>query len=525
MIDILKKPNDSEVNIICEGGENIDAKVRIEPVGDKLQVWLTADKSFPEFVMLRWNQHITKHVKIMGDTWAVACANMCWRTIVPDRFMPWYFLADFGSEIVGCGVMVRPNSFVSFECDSRGVTAWFDVRCGARGVQLGGRELLIGTIVSKKYTDITPFEATCEFCKVMCEDPIFPKEPIYGFNNWYYAYGKSTGEQVRKDAALVAELCEGNENRPFMVIDDCWTKKLTAGPWLPNEKFGDMKKIADDFKNMGVRPGLWIRLLKDPEFAQGHPEYLIHADNETGGQLDPSHPAVKEYIKETVSRVKSWGYELLKYDYTSADIFKPGGTARNGMITTHGTWAFYDRTKTSAEIVLDFYKLIKETAGDMLLLGCGTISHLCAGLVEINRIGDDTSGKTWSRTRSLGVNSLAFRLPQNGTFYTIDADCVGIMGEGVPNIPWKLNVQWTKLLAYSGSPLFVSCHPDLATKEIKDDLTKYLAINSIQKDTAIPLDWQDNMNPERWLINGEEVEFDWICDSYPLLIPNFDQPN
>ena len=38
-------------------------------------------------------------------------------------------------------------------------------------------------------------------------------------------------------------------------------------------------------------------------------------------------------------------------------------------------------------------------------------------------------------------------------------------------------------------------------------------------------DWQENMNPEYWLINGEKVEFDWICDSYPVLIPNFDQPN
>lgn len=65
----------------------------------------------------------------------------------------------------------------------------------------------------------------------------------------------------------------------------------------------------------------------------------------------------------------------------------------------------------------------------------------------------------------------------------------------------------------------------MATDEIKSDLKKYLAINSVQKDTIVPLDWQENMNPEYWLINGEKVEFDWICDSYPVLIPNFDQPN
>ena len=285
--------------------------------------------------------------------------------------------------------------------------------------------------------------------------------------------------------------------------------------------------MADEFKAMGVRPGLWLRLLKDPEFAEAHPEYLIHTDNEKGGQLDPSHPAVKEYIKETVTRVKSWGYELLKHDYSCHDIFESFGPTRNGMIMGYDNWnwTFYDRSKTSAEIVVDFYKTIKEAAGDMLVMGCNTVSHLCAGLVEINRIGDDTSGKTWSRTRALGVNSLAFRLPQNGKFYTIDADCVGIKGKNSSNIPWSLNGQWTKLLAFSGSPLFVSCQPNLATEEIKCDLKKYLLINSIQKDIAIPIDWQENMNPEHWLINGENVEFNWFENGYPVLLPNFDLPN
>lgn len=39
-----------------------------------------------------------------------------------------------------------------------------------------------------------------------------------------------------------------------------------------------------------------------------------------------------------------------------------------------------------------------------------TVSHLCAGIHAVNRVGDDTSGRHWSRTRALGINSLAFRL-------------------------------------------------------------------------------------------------------------------
>ncbi len=50
-----------------------------------------------------------------------------------------YFLASNSRETVGAGVMVRPNSFVSFQYDASGVTTWFDVRCGGVGVRLAGR--------------------------------------------------------------------------------------------------------------------------------------------------------------------------------------------------------------------------------------------------------------------------------------------------------------------------------------------------------------------------------------------------
>ena len=46
--------------------------------------------------------------------------------------------------------------------------------------------------------------------------------------------------------------------------------------------------------------------------------------------------------------------------------------------------------------------------------------------MQINRTGDDTSGLQWERTRQIGINALAFRLPQNGSFYATGADCAGI---------------------------------------------------------------------------------------------------
>ena len=46
--------------------------------------------------------------------------------------------------------------------------------------------------------------------------------------------------------------------------------------------------------------------------------------------------------------------------------------------------------------------------------------------MQINWTGDDTSGLQWERTRQIGINTLAFRLPQNGSFYATGADCAGI---------------------------------------------------------------------------------------------------
>ena len=104
----------------------------------------------------------------------------------------------------------------------------------------------------------------------------------------------------------------------------------------------------------------------------------------------------------------------------------------------------------------DLYRTIRAAAGDALVIGCNTVSHLSAGVFEICRIGDDTSGTEWARTRKMGVNTLAFRGVQHGAFYVADADCVGVTNA----VPWSLNRQWLDLLARSGTMLFVSLAPD-----------------------------------------------------------------
>ena len=216
------------------------------------------------------------------------------------------------------------------------------------------------------------------------------------------------------------------------------------------------------------------------------------------------HPAVKEYVKADIERIKEWGYELLKHDFTTFDLF--GAWGGNLFLTENDTdsWCFFDKSKTNAEIVLDLYRLIKDTAQDMYIIGCNTVSHLCAGLVEINRIGNDTSGREWEPTRKNGVNTLAFRLAQNEAFYMCDADCVGILAD---NIPWEKNKQWLHVLSYSNSPLFVSCSNKL-TDEQKNDLAEAYKVFQKKHETK-PVDIFENFTPSVWEIDGETVKYEW----------------
>lgn len=126
-------------------------------------------------------------------------------------------------------------------------------------------------------------------------------------------------------------------------------------------------------------------------------------------------------------------------------------------------WHVHDRSRTTAEITMEYYRTIRQDAGeDSVIIGCNAIGHLVAGYAHLNRIGCDTSGSE----RRFGVNSLALRI-----FYDIDAGCVGIMGK----IDWKYNGQWLKLLSMSGTPLFVSCKPGVTSPEKRDDLRRAFA--------------------------------------------------
>lgn len=133
------------------------------------------------------------------------------------------------------------------------------------------------------------------------------------------------------------------------------------------------------------------------------------------------------------------------------------------------------------------------------------MSHLGAGLFELNRIGDDTSGKEWDRTRKMGVNTLAFRMCQHKAFYDADGDCVGLTTQ----VPWEKNKQWMQLLAQSSTPLFISAQPDALGQQQRAFIKTCFAQAAGIQPIGEPLDWMEKQIPQRWKLDNRITQFDW----------------
>jgi alpha-galactosidase len=105
----------------------------------------------------------------------------------------------------------------------------------------------------------------------------------------------------------------------------------------------------------------------------------------------------------------------------------------------------------------------------------------------------------------MGVNTLAFRLPQHNAFYAVDGDCVGL----TKDIEWKRNKQWLQLLAESGAPLFISGQPEAMGEEQKKAVKTAFAQAAKVQPLGEPLDWMETLTPAKWKLNGRVVDFDW----------------
>jgi alpha-galactosidase len=518
--DSVSVEGDGFTNLLVRSGDSwtgAGVTVRFAArFADGASVDLSAPGKGLSFVRIGWKATF-KDVKILCDTWERGYGNLGWGDPSAERALPWYFMASDGRRADGYGVMVQPNSLPCWSADEKGLSLLLDVRAGSRPVRLGARTLRAAELISRKgLPGERPFAAAQAFCRAMCPRPRLAKSPVYGYNDWYCAYGDNTATNFLADAAYISECAKGLKNRPYVVMDDGWQMRSPAhiqrttgkfdsgrGPWdRSSDRFGmAMPEFASRVAALDAKPGLWYRPFRAWEELPA--EMKLGSDDRF---VDPTVPAVKAQIAADMRRFRDWGFKLVKIDYLTYDINQRWDNNRELLIRGERVWR--DDSRTTAEVLLDLFRTMREGAGDdVVIIGCNALNHFAAGIFELQRSGNDTSGRDWNWTRGNGVNCLAFRAVQDRAFFAVDADCAGLASEGA--VSWERNRQWIDLLGRSGTPVFISWHRRLATKDVRAAITAAYQRAAVPRPVGEPLDWFETRQPVRWRLCGSLREYDW----------------
>jgi alpha-galactosidase len=109
----------------------------------------------------------------------------------------------------GYGVKTGAGAFCFWQVDPSGVSLWLDVSNGSIGVMLGERELRAATVVSRRGRDkrrVSERRGCGSLQDDVPESLGCLKQPVYGTNDWYYAYGKNSEASILRDTDLVVSL-------------------------------------------------------------------------------------------------------------------------------------------------------------------------------------------------------------------------------------------------------------------------------------------------------------------------------
>ena len=112
----------------------------------------------------------------------------------------------------------------------------------------------------------------------------------------------------------------------------------------------------------------------------------------------------------------------------------------------------------------------------------------------------------------MGVNTLAFRLPQHHNFFVADGDCVAVTRA----VPWQQTQEWLQFVAGSGTSLVVSVEKQAMGAEQKNALREAFAVAAASPSPGMPEDWFESTTPERW----SAKRFAWcgVEGAYPFTV-------
>jgi alpha-galactosidase len=127
--------------------------------------------------------------------------------------------------------------------------------------------------------------------------PILAATPPMGWNSWNWFAGKVTDKDVRQAADLLVSSGMRDAGYVYVNIDDTWEGKRDASGVLhTNEKFPDMKALADYVHSKGLKLGIY---------------------SSPGPLTCARYEASYGHEQQDADLYASWGIDYLKYDLCS----------------------------------------------------------------------------------------------------------------------------------------------------------------------------------------------------------------
>jgi alpha-galactosidase len=286
-----------------------------------------------------------------------------------------------------------------------------------------------------------------------------PHDVLTGWCSWYQLYTSVSEADVDRN---LSSLAERRDQLPLHLIqlDDGY--QHAVGDWLElNDKFpSGMPSLVARIKQRGFVPGLWLApflLSASSRTYAAHPDWVVrdhsgeplHAIDNWGSAnyaVDTTHPAVLDWLQHVIATVSNdWGYEYLKLDFLYA-------AAMRGKR--------YDQTVTGVQAYRRAMELIRRTAGDRFILGCGAPLVPSVGLVDGMRIGSDVAAYWGAEGNADGpalrnaTRATLARGWMHGRWWTNDPDCVVIRATDTELSLAEVQA-WMAVVALSGGMLFV----------------------------------------------------------------------
>ncbi|MES2277226.1 MAG: NPCBM/NEW2 domain-containing protein [Bacteroidota bacterium] len=314
--------------------------------------------------------------------------------------------------------------------------------------------------------------------RIICGEQIALTPPM-GWNSWNCFAGEVSANKVRSAANAMIKSGLVNHGWTYINIDDFWQNhrdskdpdlrgKLRddAGNILPNARFGNMKQLADDVHQLGLKIGLY---------------------SSPGPWTCGGCAGSYGYEKNDAHIYAQWGFDYLKYDWCSY-----GGVV-NGMAENdpYKVGSLSYRGGNELTTAVRPFKLmgdyLKQQNRDIVFSVCQY------GMSDVWKWGSSVGGNAWRTTNDItdtwaSIKTIALAnektapWSQPGNWNDPDMLVVGTVGWGNPH-PSKLrpNEQYLHFSLWSlfSAPLLIGCD-----MEKLDDFT----LNLLTNDEVISVD-------------------------------------